>query len=132
MKSVFLIGVFLSTGFFAMAQNKMTLKEAIETGIKNNIDVLQSDLLAQKAGITLNQSRENRLPNLNANANEGINYGRSIDPFTNAYIDQKVGYGNYGTIKSNQTRPDLKHQRWSCNRQKIILRSILSWHIYRF
>src|SRR6185312_1036954 len=80
MKSVFLIGAFLCTGFVVMAQNKMTLKQAIELGIKNNIDVQQSDLLMQKAGITLNQSRQNMLPNLNASANEGINYGRSIDP----------------------------------------------------
>jgi outer membrane protein len=80
----------------AAAQNKLTLKQAIEIGIKNNFDVLQSGLQMQKEGITLKQSREYQFPNLNANANQGTNYGRSIDPFTNAFIDQKVGYGSYG------------------------------------
>lgn len=95
MKSFFLSLLFISFTFFAAAQNKLTLKQAIEIGIKNNFDVLQSDLLMQKAGITLVQSKENMLPNLNASANQGTNYGRSIDPFTNAFIDQKVGYGSY-------------------------------------
>lgn len=96
MKSFFLIGVFFATAFFATAQNKLTLKQAIETGIKNNIDVLQSALDMQRAGVTLKQSKENMLPNLNASADHGYNYGRSIDPFTNAFINQKVGFASYG------------------------------------
>lgn len=96
MKFLFLNIVFVSFVLSANAQKTLTLKQAVEIGIKNNIDVLQSDLQMQKEGISLNQSKENRLPNLNANANQGTNYGRSIDPFTNAFIDQKVGFGNYG------------------------------------
>lgn len=96
MKSFFLIVLFVSCTLLATAQDKMTLKQAIEMGIKNNIDVLQSDLLMQKADISLKQSRASMLPNLNINTNQGTNYGRSIDPFTNSYIDQKVSYGNYG------------------------------------
>ena len=96
MKGIFLNIVFASLAFFASAQDKLTLKQAIETGIKNNIDVLQSDLQMQKADIGYTQSRENMLPNLNATANGGYNYGRSIDPFSNAFINQKVGYSSYG------------------------------------
>ena len=96
MKGLFLNIVFASFAFFATAQNKITLKQAIEIGIKNNIDVLQSDLLMQKEDITLKQSKENMLPNLNASADHGYNYGRSIDPFSNSFINQKVGYASYG------------------------------------
>jgi len=96
MKSFFLIAAFVSSAFFATAQNKLTLQQAIETGIKNNLDVLQSDLLMQKADIAFNQSKESMLPNLNASADHGYNYGRSIDPFSNAFINQKVGFASYG------------------------------------
>ncbi|MDE3184543.1 MAG: TolC family protein [Bacteroidota bacterium] len=95
MKSFFLNIVFATFALFASAQQRLTLKQAVEIGIKNNIDVLQSDLLMQKAGINLKQSKEYRLPDLNASLNHGKNFGRSIDPFTNGYIDQKVGYANY-------------------------------------
>ncbi|HEY5462693.1 MAG TPA: TolC family protein [Hanamia sp.] len=96
MKSFFLSLLFITFTLIATAQNKLTLKQAIEIGIKNNFDVLQSDLLMQKAGIALKQTRENMLPNLNASVDQGMNYGKSINPFTNAYIDQKVGFGGYG------------------------------------
>ena len=96
MKSFFLIALFVPFAFIATAQHTLTLKQAIETGIRNNIDVLQSELLMQKADISYKQSRSYMLPDLNANANQGTNYGRSIDPFTNSFIDQKVGYGSYG------------------------------------
>lgn len=95
MKSFFLNIVFATFALFASAQQTLTLKQAVEIGIKNNIDVLQSDLLMQKAGINLKQSKEYMLPDLNASLNHGKNFGRSIDPFTNGYIDQKVGYANY-------------------------------------
>jgi outer membrane protein len=100
MKSFILNIFFASLAFFATAQNTMTLKEAIETGIKNNIDVLQSNLQMQKADINYKQSKANMLPNLNADANHGTNHGRSIDPFTNSFIDQNVNYANYG-LSSN-------------------------------
>lgn len=96
MKSFYLNIIFVCCVFLAEAQNTITLQQAVEIGIKNNIDVLQADLQMQKAGINLKQSKEYRLPDLNATATHGKNFGRSIDPFTNAYIDQKVGYANYG------------------------------------
>ena len=40
------------------------------------------------------------LPNLNATANHGFNQGRSIDPFTNAFINQNVDYASYGASSS--------------------------------
>ena len=100
MKSLFLNIIFAGFALFASAQQTLTLQQAVETGIKNNIDVLQADLQMQKAGIDLKQSKEYMLPDLNASANHGKNFGRSIDPFTNAYIDQKVGYANYSATSN--------------------------------
>jgi len=69
-------------------------------GITNNIDVNQSDLLSQKANITLKQSKAAMLPNLNATANQGINQGRTNDPITNAFINQNINYSSYGASSS--------------------------------
>ncbi|MEO8962335.1 MAG: TolC family protein [Ginsengibacter sp.] len=100
MKSLLMNTALLLFTFFATAQNKLSLKEAIETGIKNNIDVLQADLQMQKEGVNYRQSKATMLPDLNASANYGINQGRSIDPFTNSFINQKVNYSNYGANSS--------------------------------
>ena len=62
MKTIFLNAMFCFVlHFIAMAQNKLTLKQAIETGIANNIDVKQSDLQMQKANINLKQSKASML-----------------------------------------------------------------------
>ena len=70
--------------------NTLTLKLYVETGIANNLQVLQSDLQMQGAQINYKQAKMNMLPDLNGSAGHGINQGRSIDPFTNSYINQQV------------------------------------------
>ena len=100
MKTIFLNIIFLLSCFIIQAQTKLTLQQAIQIGIANNLDVNQSDLLSQKADIALKQSKANQLPNLNATVDNGINQGRSIDPYTNGYINQKVDYSSYGASSS--------------------------------
>src|SRR5260221_4407799 len=76
--------------------NKLTLQQCIETGIANNLPVLQSELQTQTAEVNLKQAKANRFPDLNGTVNHGINQGRSIDPFTNSFINQQVNYAGYG------------------------------------
>ena len=77
------------------ADTVLSLKQCVDIAIANNIQVKQTELQMQTDYLTFKQARDNRLPELSANANHGINQGRSIDPFTNSYINQNVGYGNY-------------------------------------
>ncbi len=49
MKSFFLNIIFATFALYASAQNTLTLKQAVEIGIKNNIDVLQADLANAKS-----------------------------------------------------------------------------------
>jgi outer membrane protein len=75
---------------------KFTLQQCIDTALAKNIQVRQSDLLSEAASVNLKQARANLLPDLNASFNHGINQGRSIDPFTNTYVNQTVNYASYG------------------------------------
>ena len=77
------------------ADSILSLKQCVDIAIANNIQVKQTELQMQTDYLTLKQAKDNRLPEVSANANHGINQGRSIDPFTNSYINQNVGYGNY-------------------------------------
>ncbi len=81
----------------AAAQNNFTigLQQAIDTALANNIGVKQNALLADAAFVNLKQARNNLLPDLNISADHGMNQGRSIDPFTNAYVNQSVNYASY-------------------------------------
>lgn len=100
MKTIIITLLLSGSCLLINAQNKLTLQQAIQMGIANNPDVKQSDLLMEKAAINLKQSRLQMLPNLNITANHGINLGRSINPFTNAFITQNVNYATYGATSN--------------------------------
>jgi outer membrane protein len=78
------------------ADNTLSLQEAIETGLRNNIQVRQSNIRAEAARVNYSQAKANLLPEVNASVNHGLNQGRSIDPFTNAYVNQEIKYATYG------------------------------------
>ncbi len=78
------------------AQKTLTLNESIAIAIKNNIDVAQRDLGVEAAAVNHMGAKANLLPNLNGIINHGINRGRSIDPFSNSFVNQKITYGSYG------------------------------------
>ncbi len=77
-------------------EKKLTLQQCVETALTNNFDVQQNGLLAQTAEVNWKQSKLNLLPDLNGSASHGISQGRSIDPFTNSYINEQYNYANYG------------------------------------
>ena len=79
------------------AQNntsKLTLQSCIDIAMANNIPVKQTGLQEEVAKVNLNQSKYNRLPNVDAGVGYGINSGRSIDPFTNSYNNQQLSSSN--------------------------------------
>ena len=84
--------------FISVAQgnNKFSLQQCIDTALAKNIQIKQAGLQTETAQVNLKQARYNTLPDLNANADHGINQGRSIDPFTNTYVNQSVNYAGYG------------------------------------
>ena len=132
MKRIFLttgIVCVLSTVMFSQntVSGKLSLQQCIETGIANNLEVLQGDLQAQTAEINWKQSKLNMLPDLNASASHGINTGRSIDPFTNTYLNQNSNYASYSigsgvTIFNGFSMQSLaKQNRFSYEASKMTL-----------
>lgn len=74
----------------------------------------------QNAAINFKQAKDNRLPDLTANLNHGLNQGRSIDPFTNSYVSQNIGYGNYNlssgiTLLAEYIRGGFYWEHWMQN-----------------
>lgn len=80
----------------ASAQPHYTLQQCIDTAMDKNLAVKQTGLLADAAHINMKQARANLLPDLNATMDHGLNTGRSIDPFTNQYVNQSINYASYG------------------------------------
>ena len=124
------------------AHVKLTLQQCVETGIAKNLDVQQSNIHMQTSKINWNQARLNMLPTLNANANAGLNQGRSVDPFTNTYVTDKVNYSNYGvstdvvlfngfylqnSAKQNALAYEASKMDWQQQKDNLTINIILSY-----
>jgi outer membrane protein len=95
-KILFLFSIVLiSVSSFSQGSKKVyTLKECIEIALQNNLTVKRSALGLKGADITLDQARYTMLPTLNLSGSAGSNWGRSVDPTTNLFIDQKIDNSN--------------------------------------
>jgi len=78
--------------------NVWSLQRCVQYAIDHNITIKQDSLTAQLAKHALFQSRMTQLPSLSANGNYGKDFGRSINPTTNQFVD--AGY-NYLTASAN-------------------------------
>ena len=75
---------------------QMTLEDCITEAIHRSLDVKNAALLQQSAEREVHRAKFAAYPNLNLNYNIGINNGRSIDPFTNSYINTGLTFSNLG------------------------------------
>lgn len=73
-----------------------TLEECIDLALKNNLDLKQSQLAENTSAIYFKQNKNQLLPKINGNYNLGISNGRSIDPFTNTFINEQLTFSNAG------------------------------------
>lgn len=62
----------------SFAQKQWTLPECINYAIEHNINLKQRENSRQQNELSLNTAKNSRLPDLNANVNENLGFGRSI------------------------------------------------------
>lgn len=102
MKKLFLVSVCLFMAWTGFAQEKKiwTLKELVDYAITNNLSVKRSTYGVESSEINALQAKMAMLPTLNANGNYGLNWGRTIDPTTNIFTENKVKSSNIGANSS--------------------------------
>lgn len=92
MKKYLLTGLLVASAWLVKGQDTtgLSLQQCIDLALKNNLETKQSGLLADRDEVNWKQARTNVLPDLNGSATFGWNQGRTIDPFTNTYINQQL------------------------------------------
>ena len=74
----------------------LTLQQCLDIALKNNAMVKQTESQMYSDKISWQQAKGNQLPFVSSFISHGISQGRSIDPFTNGYINQNISFANYG------------------------------------
>ncbi len=75
---------------YGQEKRVLSLEECITIAVENNLSVQRSQLNLATAQVNLMQSRGQRYPTINLSGNYGYNWGRSIDPTTNQFINQRI------------------------------------------
>ncbi|QIA06588.1 TolC family protein [Draconibacterium halophilum] len=97
---VFIIVLYLIIGNTIQAQQKWSLNQCISYAIENNINLKEYEILEKLSLEDAQQAKRNMLPDLNASTSAGLNFGRSVDPNTNAYINTEFFNNTYNLSSS--------------------------------
>lgn len=91
MKKSIIITSLLLQGFFvtAPAQQAWTLQQCIDHAVEHNLSVKQYEDAVEQQKITLSTTKNRRLPNLSASANESLGFGRGLTE-NNTYINRNT------------------------------------------
>ena len=97
-----------------VAQENWTLNQCINYALKNNLKLQETGMSAEIAALNYHQARWNMLPSISAGSDAGKNFGRSVDPATNSYVNNSFFNNSYylgasvdlfrGFIYQNQIR----------------------------
>jgi outer membrane protein len=106
-KKIIVVAALVVAGYLpAQAQseggNRWSLQKAIDYALANNLQVKLSALNTEVARISRKEAVANQYPSLTGNASENFNSGRSIDPFTNNFVNQTIWSNNF-SLNSNVT-----------------------------
>ncbi len=80
--------------FTARAQQVVSLQQAVDITLQNNLTIKQAKLTESLAGEDYKQAKYNRLPNLTVNPQASYNFGRSPNLTTYSYSSQSFLYIN--------------------------------------
>lgn len=99
-----LIGMFGAFGLQAQGQPETkttssssgwSIQKCIDYAIEHNIDIKQNSLTIKTNEYNVQQSKLARYPSVNASASQGLNFGRSINPTTNEFINTRALTNNF-------------------------------------
>lgn len=72
------------------------MQRCIEYAREHSLNIRQSDYNVDLAHVNARQARLERLPNLSASVTGGVQWGRTIDPTTNDFNNQRISFNSYG------------------------------------
>ena len=95
MKRTISLAILLTAFIFsAQAQKFLTLEDCMKIAEENALTLKQAQMLIQTAEINLKEAKMSRLPSLNGSVSGGLQLGRTIDPTTNDFGTQEIGYNS--------------------------------------
>lgn len=90
------------TYMLGYGQQEWSLQRCVQHAYEHNITILNAGLQVENQRIALTTAKHGRYPNLNANTGAALNFGRTVDPTTNDFVQQSFLSNNIG-LSTNVT-----------------------------
>lgn len=74
----------------AKGQERITLEQAVDITLKNNLQIKQAQLSESLSEENLKETKLYFYPTLNAGAGVNFNFGRSVDPLSYEFVNQQI------------------------------------------
>ena len=78
-----------------IAQETWSLEKCVRYAQQNSLTIKQAQYGIQNAELNAKQQRFNRLPSVNGSMSAGVQFGRTIDPTTNSFNNDRIGFNSY-------------------------------------
>ncbi|WP_372936063.1 TolC family protein [Seonamhaeicola sp.] len=104
-----------------------TFQECLEYAIEHNITIKNAAYTTETANVTLQQSKDSRLPTVSANASQGFKNGQSIDPITSDFVDEQINTTSFGInasvnlFQGNQIKNKIKQNKLLADQNSLYL-----------
>ncbi len=108
--------------FYGFTQKALSLEEALEIAQRQNLGLQTQNLIILQNADNFRNFKKNQYPSVSANVSQSLNGGRSIDPFSNTFIQRTIGSNSYG-ISTNMTLFNGFSYRYQLARSKNTLES---------
>ncbi|NRB46198.1 MAG: TolC family protein [Saprospiraceae bacterium] len=96
MRNFLALLLLLSCSFVSLqAQESWSLQKCVEYARQNSLTVKQAQYGVLQSELDNKQARMNLLPNLSANVRGGYQFGRTIDPTTNEFKNESIGFNGF-------------------------------------
>ncbi|RMG83765.1 MAG: TolC family protein [Bacteroidetes bacterium] len=92
----FILALF-GTFFFLnlSAQTVWSLEKCIDHAAQNSLTLKQADYAIQDAQLREKSAKNQRLPGVSGSVSGGLQFGRTIDPTTNSFNNQTIGFNSF-------------------------------------
>lgn len=110
--------VLILFGQSLFAQDKWDLRRCVTYAIASNISVKQADVQARIAALQVKLSDAGKYPNIGFSTNAGYNFGRSINPVTNSFENQRIFFSGF-SLQSSVNLFNWFSQRYTIEAGKL-------------
>lgn len=94
-KTTILVACLFCSTFLLAQSSYWTLERCIDYAFENSLTMKQAQIGIRNAELSATQNNLSRLPNLNGSSSFGLQFGRTIDPTTNEFDNQTIGFNSF-------------------------------------